>query len=481
VYRASGGSVEHAVKVVDDRLQGNAGLAARLRHESSVLSRLGQKGILPIQEVGRGDGMTVMTMPLKQTTTLHDLILRGRIGAEDAWRMLDQIADSLEAAHQHGLTYRLLKPVNVLVEDGQAYLAEFGATGDRIGQLALSTPGFSVGEPQYLAPEQIDGRALDARTDVYAFAVLAFELATRTPLHERGSAGDVLRDVLSQTPPAASTCNPRLPADVDPVFTRALSRDPELRQRSVRQLLDDLVYPPDTGASGRAARRAGADAQSSIVKLQVLPQLDIAWVGGDSQAVLDSFLAACVRLGRQVAGPRWPLVLMRAGLEEYLLDDPPERGELVPAMLPLTRLAEAFEAVFGNRAAHHLHGWGELVGENWAYSIQRSPHWIAGPSTGRLVDMLSVVVESFNRMRGDELFSWRQVNRNLFRVEHESNVMAVGRRRDTESCHFWRGVYESTLRWAGLANEWMVDEVECGCVSGTYDCVFTIVRGKPAP
>lgn len=479
VYRASGGSAEHAVKVIDDRLEGGTELAARLRHESGVLNRLGQKGILPIEEVGRGDGMTVMAMPLKQATTLHDLILRGQVSAEEAWGFLDQIAESLEAVHQQGLTYRLLKPVNVLIADGHPYLAEFGATGERIGAMALSTPGFSVVEPQYLAPEQIEGRPVDPRTDVYAFGVLAFELATRTPLHESAPVADVLRAILSQPPPAASACNPRLPADVDPVLQRALSRDPARRQQSVRQLLEELVYPPETSGKivGEGTRPAHEPAQ--IIQLKVAPKLDLAWVDGDRHSILDSFLATCVRLGRQVAGPRWPAVLTQAGLEEYLIDDPPERGELVPEMLALTRLAGAFEAVFGKYAPDHLHSWGELVGESWVYSIQERPHWMGGPSTGRLVDMLSVIIEALNEVRGDELFSWRQLNRNMFRVVHERNIMAVGRRRATEGCQFWRGLYEATLRWAGLSSDWMVDEVECGCVSGTYDCVFTMVRSSP--
>lgn len=480
VYRASGPGGELAVKIVDDTLQGDTELASRLRHDRGVLHRIGDGGILPIEEVGRGDGMTAMFMPHKKAVSLHDLILRGRVGAEDAWRILDQIAGSLEAAHEQGLTYRLLKPVNVLVEDGHAYLAEFGATGARVGPMALTTPGFSVMGPQYLAPEQIEGRGVDPRTDVYAFGVLAFELATRTPFHENAPVADVLRAILTQPPPSASICNPRLPPDVDPVLRQALSRDPAHRQQSVRQLLEELVYPPGSGGAKMVKLPSETGEPAQIIQLKVAPKLDLAWVDGDRQLIVDSFLATCVRLGRHVAGPRWPVLLMQAGLEEYLVADPPDGGELVPELLALTRLAGGFEAVFGKYASHHLRSWGELVGDSWVRSIQQNPHWMGGPSTGRLVDMLSVVIESFNEARGDELFSWRQVNKNMFRVVHERNIMAVGRRRQAESCQFWLGVYDAALRWAGLGLDWMVDEVECGCVTGTYECVFTLVRGKPA-
>jgi hypothetical protein len=417
--------------------------------------------------------MTVVAMPLKRATTLHDLMLRGLLDTEEAWSLLNQIAESLDLVHEHGLSYRLLKPVNILVDEGRAYLAEFGATGERVGPLALSTPSFRIAQPQYLAPEQVEGKEIDSRADVYAFGVLVFELATRTPFHEIASPAEVLRATLEQPPPSASACNPRLPADVDPVLRRALAKDPTQRHRSAREFLEELVYPPQ----GRMAVVAPASvAPSPVFPLQVLPELDLPEIEGDRQGVLDSFFAACVRLGRQVAGPRWPPILVHAGLQEYLLQDPPEKGELVPEMLALTRLADGFEAIFGQDAPRHLHHWGELVGGQWLRSIQERPPWIAGPPTGRLVDLLSVLIAALNRIRGEELFTWNQVNRALFRIVHERNIMAVGRRRQAEACHFWRGAYEAALRWAGLEEQWLVAEVECGCVSGTYNCVFTIVR-----
>jgi hypothetical protein len=142
----------------------------------------------------------------------------------------------------------------------------------------------------------------------------------------------------------------------------------------------------------------------------------------------------------------------------------------------LSRLADAFDAVGGADGRHYLTEWGRLVGEQWLRSIQPKPPWIAGPPTGRLVDMLTVFVESLDRVRGVELHNWKQVNKQLFRIVHRHNITAIGRRRPAEACHFWKGAYEAALRWAGLANEWLVAEVECGCVTGTYDCVFTVVR-----
>jgi hypothetical protein len=147
-------------------------------------------------------------------------------------------------------------------------------------------------------------------------------------------------------------------------------------------------------------------------------------------------------------------------------------------VLTLSRLADAFDVVHGRDAPDALSRWGGLVAQHWLRSIQEKPPWIAGPPTGRLVDMLSVFVAALDRVRGDELHAWKQVNKQLFRVVHMQNLTAVGRRRQAEACFFWKGAYEAALEWAGLSGDWLVAEVECGCVSGTYDCVFTMVRAN---
>jgi serine/threonine-protein kinase len=474
VYRAFAGDAECAVKLVDVRLNESGELAARLGRERAVLATIGHDGILPIQEAIRGHAMTAVAMPLKRAASLRDLLRQGPLDTELAWTILNQIAESLDLVHQRGLVYRVLKPANILVDhDGRAYLAEFGVTGQRTGQLALATPEFQLAAPQYLAPEQIEGRELDHRADIYAFAVLAFELATGTPLHGTASPADVLRATLEHPSPSARGRNPRLPEEADAVFARALARDPEQRHPRVWDLMEQLVDPP----AGQAARPAPAGAaRAADGSLPALPDLDVATVDGLVEDVRDSFLADCVRFGRQVAGQRWRSVVRVAGLQQYLVDDPVEQGRQVPDLLTLSRLVDAFDVVHGEDAPGYLGRWGHLVGQRLLRSIQEKPPWIAGPPTGRLVDVLSVLVATLDRIRGEELHAWKQVNRTLFRVVHMQNMTAVGRRRQTEACHFWKGAYEAALEWGGLAGEWLVAEVECGCVTGTYDCVFSLIR-----
>jgi len=233
-----------ALKLVDARAQGDEDLAERLRRDAAILDGGGHPHILPISNPMRADDMTAAAMPLLVAPTLRDLMGGGGLDAESAWAILSQVASCLDAAHHQGLTYKVLKPANILVSQGQAYLSEFGITGRQTGQLGLATPGSQLPEAQYLAPEQVLGHEPDHRADIYAFAVLVFELATATSLSEGAAPASVLARTLQEPPPSATDRGGRVPADVDCVLRRALARDPQARPRSVGQLMEELACPP---------------------------------------------------------------------------------------------------------------------------------------------------------------------------------------------------------------------------------------------
>lgn len=273
VYRAwtpSGDPV--ALKLVDGRLQGGEDLSERLRQDAAVLDQLGLPYVLPILNALWAEEMTAVAMPLLDAPSLQDLMRgdgrhRGAVflHPDTAWSILTQVADSLQVVHGAGLTFRVLKPGNVLVrDDGCAYLAEFGVTGRFAGQVGLTTPACRLSAAQYLAPEQVMGEAPDHRADVYALAVLAFELATGTPLYEGAHPSAILRRTLNAPPPSAHARNPAVPPDVDLVLRRALARDPRVRQGSVAELMEELACPPQTGAPLPALAEPEPDAEPDI-------------------------------------------------------------------------------------------------------------------------------------------------------------------------------------------------------------------------
>ena len=245
VYRASAPSGEWcALKLVDAQLEDGASLAARLRREAPLLAHIGDPRILPILDPIASADMTAAAMPLVNGWPLRDLMRRGCLDSDLAWSILSQVADSLDSAHRRGLTYKVLKPANILVKDANVYLAEFGVTGRWAGQVGLAAPNCQLDGAQYLAPEQILGEEPDHRADIYAFGVLAFELATSTALHDALEPSAILQRTLESPPPSASERNPEVPTDVDWVLRRALARDPDERHASVRQLIEELACPP---------------------------------------------------------------------------------------------------------------------------------------------------------------------------------------------------------------------------------------------
>src|SRR5262249_18712472 len=159
--------------------------------------------------------------------------------------------------HSHGLVCRGLKPAHILVVDDDIYLAEFGVVSARVGQLALSAPAYDLSLPQYIAPEQIEGGEPDWLTDIYALAVLIFELLTRSSLRDPGLPSETLKATLRGRTVSAHEREPSLPRSIDRLLGRAMARDPGERPRSAWEFLDELVgLPDDDGGRTRALAEA---------------------------------------------------------------------------------------------------------------------------------------------------------------------------------------------------------------------------------
>jgi hypothetical protein len=388
--------------------------------------------------------------------------------------------------------------------------------------MALTSPGYNLSSPQYLAPEQVEGKEPTRRADVYAIGALIFEILTETPLFSGRSIGETLAATLNGQVPSANARNRRLPPGVDAALTRALAKDPADRHESVWQLLEELVGVPDDDVSARrpprsadaptgpppvmapdpVLERIGAALSHEVAAVpsnglvESPPQLPVhqpAPIPPDSAVsmlhrmgvprleshdlpLLNSYFACLMRHARETAERRWPQVLEAAGLRHYLAQDPADDGERTATADECSRLAEAFENVFGADGPARLRTLGRTVTEDWLRSTQPKPFRMMGKPESKVADALYVFNHSMDRVRGEPLHAWKQIDKRQFWIVHYANLFALGRVKPAKSCHLWVAAFESALRWGGLANDWAVEEVECGCVTGTSCCVFTVER-----
>ncbi len=184
-----------------------------------------------------------------------------------------------------------------------------------------------------------------------------------------------------------------------------------------------------------------------------------------------------MHVARTVSGDRWPEVAYAAGLVQYIEQDAPHDDQLSSPVESLSRLNEAFETIYGPEAEDMIRAWGRRATERW---LAEGRHGLGGPRRfvpGRQRKLASIVKnfsEAMDNVRGEHTHAWLQVDEHQFWLVNFSNMFALGRIKTVKSCYVWTSAIETILRWAGLANDWYVEEVECGSVTGTFDCAFAI-------
>ncbi|HSR23650.1 MAG TPA: hypothetical protein VLW53_08870, partial [Candidatus Eisenbacteria bacterium] len=220
-------------------------------------------------------------------------------------------------------------------------------------------------------------------------------------------------------------------------------------------------------------QRAAIPADSAV---GMLHRMGVPSLESHGLPILNSYFACLMSHARQVSERRWPQVLEAAGLERYLNEDPADDGERTASADECSRLAEAFEIAFGADAPAHLRTLGRTVTDEWLRTTQPKPFRMMGKPESKVADALYVFNHSMDRVRGEPLHAWKQIDKRQFWIVHYANLFALGRLKPAKSCHFWVAAFESALRWGGLANDWAVEETECGCATGTFCCVFTVER-----
>jgi serine/threonine-protein kinase len=254
----------------------------RFLRESRLAASLDHPSIVPVYDAGEEDGLLYIAMACVEGTDLKTLLVReGRLPLRRALRIVAQIASALDAAHARGLVHRDVKPANILVGPGdRAYLSDFGVVKELAGAGTTRTGGF-VGTIEYSAPEQIEGREVDARSDVYALACVLYECLVGTPPFHRSSEVAVLNAHLHAPPPKLSKAAPDLPPGLEQVLAKALSKSPLDRYAGCGELV--------------AAARAAAAPEPRIARGRLVLSLALLALAGLVGAAVATLVTLATR------------------------------------------------------------------------------------------------------------------------------------------------------------------------------------------
>ena len=228
--------------------------------------------IIPVYEAGEADGVLFIAMRFVRGGDLRLVLEReGALPSGRVAAFISPVASALDAAHRAGLVHRDVKPANILVDarpdrPDHVYLSDFGVSKGAMSSVSLTGAGQFLGTPDYSAPEQIQGRAVDGRTDQYALACVAYQLLTGAAPFERDQGMAVLLAHLSEPPPSLRSRRPDLPGAADQVLARALAKVPEKRYGSCQDFADALRealgLAPYISLGSAPARRSPATPRS---------------------------------------------------------------------------------------------------------------------------------------------------------------------------------------------------------------------------
>lgn len=257
VYRALDTRLERtvAIKVLPAHLSSDPELKQRLEREAKAVSKLSHPHICTLHDIGHQDGVDFLVMEYLEGETLEKRLLKGPLPPDQTLRYAAQVADGLANAHKLGITHRDLKPANIMLTKSGAKLMDFGlakASGrsplpDALTEMTaehakLTSQGMIVGTFQYMAPEQLEGKEADARTDIFQLGEVIYEMATGKLAFTGKSRASLIAAILTTEPPPITQLQPVTPVALERVVAKCLAKDPDERWQSASDLASELKW-----------------------------------------------------------------------------------------------------------------------------------------------------------------------------------------------------------------------------------------------
>jgi len=321
VYKARDTRLDRivAVKVLHSALAPDVARQERFEREARAVSALNHPHICTLHDVGEQDGVAFLVMEHLEGETLAQRLEKGALPLDALLPIATQVADALARAHRQGVVHRDLKPANIMLTKSGAKLLDFGLaklaaaplTAADAGlsalpttQRSLTAEGSIVGTLQYMAPEQLEGKEADARTDLFAFGAILFEMATGRRAFEAKSQASLITAIMSSQPPPLASVEPLAPAALDRLLRACLAKDPDDRIQTAHDVKLQLTWIAE------GTRGGGADAGGSVVDATPSPRptRERAWMLACATLALVAMgLGGAALLARRPVAPPPPI------------------------------------------------------------------------------------------------------------------------------------------------------------------------------